>query len=180
MSTDYILPPGDICIGIVNDGALHLGGNNYFKAPCGNGKFIVSRFGTGNLLLIQLDAESSQLLSAVSPNISPFGDPFHIQGCILRPSRIRGQNHNGKKNTEPSTHHQAWKQAQLEYRRRRSGDRGCNSCPCSIQTIDRYTPAVCTGSRSNNKQSLFRKAGMFVRSLFQFTGKTIQSTGDHS
>jgi hypothetical protein len=174
----YILASGDICLGVAHDGVLHIGGNDYFKVPCGNGKFIVSQFGTGNLLLIRLDAESSQLLSAVSPGISPFEAPFHIQGCILRPSRIRGQNHNGRKNTVPSTRHQAWKQAQGECRQPRNGGRGCNSLPASSPTTGRYTPAACTGSHSNNKQSLFRRAGMLVRSLFQPTRKTLQSTGD--
>ena len=89
----HALMPGEICLGVVNDGTLHLGGDDYFKAPCANGKFIVSPFGSESLLLIRLDAESSQLLREASPGIYPFEGPFHIQGCILRPLRIHGQNH---------------------------------------------------------------------------------------
>jgi hypothetical protein len=175
---EHALTPGEVCLGAVHDGILHIGGNTCFKVPCNSGRFIVSSFGTGSLLLIRLDAESAQLLSRVSPGTYPFEDPFHIQGCILQPLRIHGQNHTGRKNTVPSMRHQGERQVQPEYRRRRSGDRGYNSCPCSTLTTGQYTPAACTGSRSNNKQSLLWKVGMFVRSLFHPTGKILESTGD--
>ncbi|MDR2730509.1 MAG: hypothetical protein LBB81_06380 [Treponema sp.] len=97
-----LIQPGDICLGVVRDGQLNIGGGFLYKAPLKPGKYIVTSFGNDSLLLMQCTSESCQLLSEVSRGICLSDAPFHIQAHILRPSRIPSQNRNAKKTPIPS------------------------------------------------------------------------------
>ena len=77
------LPPGDICIGVVRDGKLNIGGGFEYEAPLKDGKYIITPFVNGSLLFVRSGGESAQLLSEVSRGICLSGGPFHIRGYIV-------------------------------------------------------------------------------------------------
>jgi len=167
------ISPGDICLGVIRDEQLNYGGCLY-KIPLKPGKYIFTSFGNDSLLLMECTSESSQLLSEVSRGICLSGDPFHIQGYILQPSRIHPQNHTGKKGITRSSLSRRELQALPESRQTRKGDKGCNSSHASKPTTFRYKPEDCNDSHRNNKRNVFQK---LVRSWTQLIKKTKKHTG---
>jgi hypothetical protein len=153
---------------------LNIGGGFLYEAPLKPGKYIITSFVNDSLLLVECASESSQLLSEVSRGICLSEGPFHIQGCILLPSRIHPQNRNGKKDAVRPNSPRRGLQAPPESRRTRKAGKGCNSPRASSLTNARYKPEDCTGSRRNNTQNVFQK---LVRSWTKHITKKQKNTG---
>ena len=164
---------GEICLCVINDGVLILDGSAY-EAPLKSGKYLATSFGSDSLLLTECTSESSQLLSEFSRGICLFEGPFHIQAHILRPSRIRQQNHTGRKDSALPSMSSKESRVLPESQRLHNGGMGCNLPPLAKPTICLCRHSAHNGHRNNSTHSVFRR---FVRSLVQITTKSAKRTG---
>ena len=150
-------PPGEINIGVVVDGRLHMGGGFVYETPLKPGKYIVTSFGCDSLLLTECTSESSQLLSEASRGICLSGGPFHIQAHILRPSRTRPRNHTEKRSSTPPNMSRMESRVLPESRQPHRQGKGCSSFPSSRPTTSRCKPSARTGRRNSNTHNVFLK-----------------------